>query len=246
MRSPDKPKIDRPITGADRGLIVEEIVVNLRPFKRDEAFATIQATCRIELLGRIKKPVRRPFELQKAYLHFRKSLTALIAAFERLPPSAIQSLVHLAGIHETVRRVPVLRPKSSKNDEGEIHIEYIDTGDTRPEWEAGRPILLQQLKRLAATAAGLTHGSSQGFSPDFSMKQIAAHHAYELMCEASGAQITGTAEAPYRNIARLMFEAVSGEFVDLKHWCDAEMKRRQELEELLRFHNSVGTDISRS
>jgi hypothetical protein len=211
MRPPNKP-----ITGADRDLIVEHIVVYLRPFKSGEAFAVKRTKDYIELLDQAsKKPVRFrwPSESLKTYSKFRRSLTSLIAAFEQLPPSAVHSLLHFAQIQTA--------------------------------WEPGSPVwLLQQLKQLAAAAAGQTLGSSDGFSPDYSLTRRTAHHAYDLMCEASKAAITGGSKGNYRNIASLMFETISGKSLDSKRWCDAEIKRRRDHEEILQSLGLAGTDLS--
>ena len=248
MHSPIKPKIGRPITDTERDSIVEEIVNNLRPFKRGEKFAADQARLRIGSLSldhpASKIPVKfpRPSDARKAHLKFRKSLTSLIAAWERLPPSAIQMLMHFAQIEEPlVRYIPVLQPKL---DDDEKIIGYVETGIVKPEWESGKPVLLQQLKRLAAAAAGQTLGSSDGFHPDFSLTRVIAAQAYELMHEASKHPISGTAEGPYRTIASLMYKAISGKQIDSKRWCDAEIRRRGDHEKILR--SLAGTEVLRS
>ncbi len=234
MRPALKPKIGRSVTASDRKLIVEEIVNNLRPFKHGEKFATEQATDRIrrlEVASRTKIQ-RRPSDLLKAHLKFRKSLLSLIEAWEHLPPLAIHTLMHFAEIDQPLVHVPVFEPKVDQD--GRI-IDYIEKGEPRLKWELGKPIMLQQLKRIAAAASGQTLRSLDGFSPDYSLKRIVATHAYELMCKTSKRPITGTAEGPYRTIASRMFEAVSGKSgVDSKRWCDDELKRRREHQEILR------------
>jgi hypothetical protein len=59
-----------------------------------------------------------------------------------------------------------------------------------------------------------------------------AQDAYELMRDASMNPISETVEGPYRRIASLMYEAVTGRSdMDMKRWCSSEIKRRRKPED---------------
>jgi hypothetical protein len=210
-------------------LIVEEIVTNLRPFKRGETFAAEQTGRCIEILGQIAKGGEKrllPSEAKKRRSKYRRALKALIAASEQLPPGAFETYMFFAQTPERHQRDEAAQPVPP-------HVESSEAGAE----------LLRQLKTLARVVAKDLDPvgydgrkklkSLDGILPVVSLKTAVAGWARLLIIVASRQPITGTADGPYLTISSLLFEAIRGERIDFKRWCEAEINRQREHDKML-------------
>jgi hypothetical protein len=211
MRSPNHPKVTDEI--------VEGIVGNLRPFKPNvtEKVAANQVRERIAALNRIPNTTSPPSELREVHQRFRKSLIALIEDFERLPLPTRETLMHFAP---PFRRWPAGSPQEAE------------------------AALLQYLKLLRDVCDGadfvMVDGNWALMRGPNKLKTAVAGHAYALMQEVSELRVSGTDGGPYRMIASLMFEAISGnKEADMKRWCDVEIKRQREHQKILKSFRSA-------
>jgi hypothetical protein len=222
-------------------LIVEEIVIHLRPFKRDEKFAVDQTKRRIAILEQLSKAdgkKLRPSEAKKKRSKYRSALAAIIAASERLPPGALDTYMFFAQTPE--RRQRYAADRASKRATGR------PLTDPFLESREGGAELLRLLKVLAMVVAGRESKSQDGIMPDILLKTAVAGHARELMLKASRQQITGTADKSYQVISSLLFKAIRGKEIDFKRWCDADIKRQREHKKILQSFQLAGTEFSNS
>jgi hypothetical protein len=230
------------------GLIVEEIVDNLRPFKIDEKFAADRTRRCISILEQLSKAdgkKLRPSDAKKKRLKYRRDLAALIAASEQLPAGALDMYMFFA-------QTPERRQRYDADCAVKCAAGRPFTNPLIEAREAGAEVL-RQLKGIASVVAkdveqadGKKLKSQDGILPDLSFKTPVAGYARLLILETSKRAITGTAEGPYRRISSLLYKAIRGDEIDFKRWCDAEIKRQGEHEKIIRSFELAGMEFSGS
>jgi len=192
------------VNTAGREAIVDEIVVNLRPWVRDEQFAAEQTRRCIETLEALSKADEKmplPSDAKKKRLKFQRALAGCIAAAEQMPAGAFDTYTHLSRI---------------------------------------------DLRRFASFVAEVAPGSKpwktlDGILPVVPFETAVAGHARLLILATSEQPITGTVDGCFRTVSGLLFKAVrGGALKSFKHWCDAEIKRQDESENIVRILDPEG------
>jgi hypothetical protein len=210
------------------------------PVCKDNEKAAAELTRKhLQMLVSNLSPKTTLSDAAKANRKFRKSLTTLIEDFEQLSPGVIRMLMMFKPRY---RQWP---PSADPDD---------DTDWDHPTEQAA--MLLNSLKSIAVAiadeptemavrlswtgsrfypdrlAVGKTFAEAEGlFTPQGLPKILkirVAGCAYELMRDASMSPISETVEGPYRRIASLLYEAVTGHSdKDMKRWCSFEIKNRR-------------------
>ena len=200
----------------DLDVIVENIVINLRPLKVSEKEAGTLTRSYIKALDqtiRIASDVA-PGAALRAHRSFLKSLKSAIEDYERLPTSTKIDLMHFA---------PPYRLWPPQQDDP------ARTGDA----------VLAYLTQLAAVIASPVFIAENGAAVQHRLtrtkaaRRAAAGWAHKLISEASKNPPAGTEHGAYRTIAALMYQAVSGAKIGMKHWCQEELRRQRVKEAIL-------------
>jgi hypothetical protein len=200
--------------------ISEEITDNLRPWKRHANRNAITAAVNYQLdaLRKLAPLQERLFDAGQYREHARK-IDKAFENVEKLLKSA-PAMLALSLFDPLPRleftdddRYPLAQPMPYKS------IEEIERAFKA---RAGRFYAeLDRLRKICARKPG-TH---QNYDH---AKHLCARFAYGLMQGQSDREITGTADQSFRNIASLMYEAVSGrQNADLKRACDELLREKR-------------------
>jgi hypothetical protein len=192
-------------TLCNRAEIVEEIIDNLRPWTRPES----------EVEANIQQAIE---SLQK---RFRS--TAPRASRSAIKKWAQEAGAAFAEAEESLRRVP---PSVALFEEPPPPFEQMS-----PLAPSSEEAFRNELKRLRIVFERLARYPG-GSHPNFDhAKWECGRCAFELVRNLSQRTPTGTTEGPFRTIASLLFQAISGKRQDLKRACDgvvgAEKKARE-------------------
>jgi hypothetical protein len=193
--------------------IVEEIVDHQRPWKDRKSRAAITAEVGADV---IRLLILAPYEAKrgdrkKNRTHARQLDQALLNVQNLLTsaPLPLQSFL--------------LDPLPNTTDDGVIHgvvDEEIERANRKraDSFDAE----LKRLRQVCARAIKVGYGYDSNYDR---AKHLCAGFAQGLVRELSAKPVTGTMDAPFRAIASVLYEAVSGRRdVDLKRACDSQLR----------------------
>jgi hypothetical protein len=199
-----------------RNEIVEEIVDHLRPWKdrKDQGQVTVAVDHELDVVLKLAPMQAKLFDRAVNRIHARKLDSAL---------NQVETLLASApGFLAWYSFGPPPQPVTMTED-GLLMQAMPTTIEDVERQHRGRAnkfvAELKRLRKVCARAADPEFGYHPNYDP---AKHTCAWFARALMKELSDAKITGTKDGPFRTIASLIYEAISGkEEADLKRACDA-------------------------
>jgi hypothetical protein len=193
--------------------IVEEIVDHLRPWKGRQSRAAITAEVGADF---IRLLIIAPYEVKRGdrkknrahALHLDQALLNV----QRLLASAPLPLESF-----------LLNPLPNMTDDGVIHGEIDEEIERANRKRADSfDVELKRLREVCARAVKVGYGYDSNYDR---VKHFCAGFAQALVRGLSAKPVTGTMDGPFRAIASLLYEAVSGRrHVDLKRACDSQLR----------------------
>ena len=201
-------------------LIVEEIVVWLRPWKRrmSDAAVTAAVNHRLDLL--LLVPLDAKLFDRRQYRAHAERLDGALLKVETLLASTPGALALALFDPVTITEDGVLMQAVPSSMD---HIERAFR--KRADSLAGE---LKRLRKICADAINPGFGFHPNYDP---VKYHCASFAHDLISELSDMKINGTKSGAFCTITSLLYEAVSGQKnAALKRACDSVLRRRRGLE----------------
>jgi hypothetical protein len=206
-------KVPRVVSSSRRGEIVEEIVVWLRPWvaRRGEAAVTAAVKEQLKLLSESVQLEQAFFDRRRNRLHAQKLEKALVN---------IEELIVKAP---SILAIALFRPSPQLefNDAGDLSMPRQSVEEIQDIYRARANSFIAELKRLRGVCSAAIRPGF-GHHPNYEVaKHLSAVFARGLIQALSKNEVASSPDAPFREISKLLYEAVTGKRVkDLKRACD--------------------------
>lgn len=183
------------ITSCDRAEIAEEIMDNLRPWMRPESEVEADIQEAIKSLRKLNSPI---YDFNRSAI--KKSAQEFVPRLPKLINHGDASIPWCCACYSRGMSLP---------------------GTNKAPFNH----FLDELERMRIECERLARDPFVGVHPNFDLvKNSCARSALGLMRKFSQQAPTGTSEGPFRTISSLLYQAVSGERLDLKRACDAVLR----------------------